>query len=54
MLSDADATLHVQPGFKYLGHDDARKVLEDLWGNPPDDSVLGTPNIATLAILPSD
>jgi uncharacterized membrane-anchored protein len=40
-LSDAGATLHVRPGFHYLGHDDARKVLENLWGNPPDDSVLG-------------
>ena len=40
-LSDAGATLHVQPGFKYLAHDDARKVLEQLWGNPPDDDVLG-------------
>jgi uncharacterized membrane-anchored protein len=40
-LTDAGATLHVQPGFQYLGHDDARKVLEQYWGNPPDDSVLG-------------
>jgi len=40
-LSEAGATLHVQPGFRYLGHDDARKVLENYWGNPPDDEVLG-------------
>ena len=40
-LSDAGATLHVKPGFRYLDHDDARKVLEQFWGNPPDDSVLG-------------
>ena len=40
-LADAGATLHVQPGFRYLDHDDARKVLEQYWGNPPDDSVLG-------------
>jgi uncharacterized membrane-anchored protein len=40
-LADAGATLHVQPGFQFLGHDDARKVLEQYWGNPPDDSVLG-------------
>jgi uncharacterized membrane-anchored protein len=40
-LSDAGATLHVQPGFKYLAHDDARKVLEDVWGNPPDDDIVG-------------
>ena len=50
-LSDAGATLHVQPGFKYLAHDDSRKVLENLWGNPPDDSVLGmlVPDNAPLA-----
>ena len=40
-LANAGAHLHVQPGFRYLGHDDTRKVLEDLWGNPPDDGVLG-------------
>ncbi|MEO7252445.1 MAG: DUF2167 domain-containing protein [Arenimonas sp.] len=40
-LADADATLHVKPGFRFLGHDDARKVLEQYWGNPPDDSILG-------------
>jgi uncharacterized membrane-anchored protein len=40
-LADAGATLHVQPGFRYLDHDDTRKVLEQYWGNPPDDSVLG-------------
>jgi uncharacterized membrane-anchored protein len=40
-LADAGATLHVRPGFRYLAHDDARKVLEQYWGNPPDDSVLG-------------
>src|SRR6478735_8075444 len=50
-LSDAGATLHVSHGFKYLAHDDARKVLEELWGNPPDDSVLGllVPDNAGLA-----
>lgn len=40
-LPDAGATLHVREGFQFLGHDDARKVLEQYWGNPPDDSVLG-------------
>ena len=40
-LADAGATLHVKPGFRYLGHEDARKVLEQYWGNPPDDTVLG-------------
>ena len=40
-LADANAHLNVQPGFRYLGHDDARRVLEQYWGNPPDDTVLG-------------
>jgi len=40
-LPDAKAHLEVKPGFRFLGHDDARKVLEQYWGNPPDDSVLG-------------
>lgn len=40
-LPDAGAHVRVQQGFRYLGHDDTRRVLEDLWGNPPDDEVLG-------------
>lgn len=37
----ADATLHVGEGFRYLEAKDARRVLEDFWGNPADISVLG-------------
>jgi len=40
-LPTADAHLAVRPGFRYLGHDDSRRVLEEYWGNPPDDSILG-------------
>jgi uncharacterized membrane-anchored protein len=40
-LAKADAHLHLQPGFRYLDQTDARKVLENLWGNPPDEEVLG-------------
>jgi len=40
-IPDADAHLNVQPGFRYLAHDDTRRVLEELWGNPPDDDVIG-------------
>jgi uncharacterized membrane-anchored protein len=40
-LPSASAHLVVQPGFRFIDHDDGRKVLEDYWGNPPDDSVLG-------------
>lgn len=50
-IPEAHATLDVAEGFKYLGHDDTRKVLEDLWGNPPDDEVIGliVPDDADLA-----
>ena len=50
-LPGADASLKVQPGFRYLDSGDTRKVLEQLWGNPPDESVLGMliPDNAPLA-----
>ena len=41
LIDKASATVHVKNGFHYLDAGDARKVLEQLWGNPPDDSVLG-------------
>ena len=34
-------TLNVPAGFGYLDHKQSRFVLEDLWGNPEDQSVLG-------------
>lgn len=37
----AKARFNLNENFHYLGAADARKVLEQLWGNPPDDSVLG-------------
>ena len=37
----AKATFNLGQEFHYLDAADARKVLEDLWGNPPDDTVLG-------------
>jgi uncharacterized membrane-anchored protein len=40
-LPTAGATLDVGDGFHYLATADARRVLEQAWGNPPDDSVLG-------------
>jgi len=40
-LAQADAHLGLGPQFRFLDTPDARKVLENLWGNPPDDSVLG-------------
>ncbi len=40
-VTAAEATLHVGDGFQYLEAKDARRVLEDFWGNPVDESVLG-------------
>jgi uncharacterized membrane-anchored protein len=37
----AEAKFRLGAQFHYLDAADTRKVLEDLWGNPPDDSVLG-------------
>lgn len=36
----AHATLKLAPEYRYLGAADAQRVLE-MWGNPPDDDVLG-------------
>lgn len=40
-LGDAKAHVDLGTDFRYLAHDDARRVLEELWGNPPDDEVVG-------------
>ncbi len=37
----AGATLKLTPEFRYLDAKDAQRVLEDLWGNPPDSDILG-------------
>lgn len=40
-VPQAGARFRLGSGFRYLEQDDARKVLEQLWGNPPDTDVLG-------------
>ncbi len=40
-VAPANATLSLSEEFNYLTQADARRVLEQLWGNPPDESVLG-------------
>jgi uncharacterized membrane-anchored protein len=40
-LPQAQASLTLNDRFRFLGHEDARAVLEDYWGNPEDTSVLG-------------
>jgi uncharacterized membrane-anchored protein len=40
-LPEAQASLALNEHFRFLDKEDARAVLEDYWGNPEDDSVLG-------------
>lgn len=40
-VPQAEAHFRLGSDFRYLEKADARKVLEQLWGNPPDDTVLG-------------
>jgi uncharacterized membrane-anchored protein len=40
-LPEAKTVIHANERYKLLGAKDAQSVLEDLWGNPPDSSVLG-------------
>jgi uncharacterized membrane-anchored protein len=40
-ISNGAIELAVPPAFKYLEKDQSRFVLEDLWGNLPDQTVLG-------------
>lgn len=40
-LSNDVAQLNVPQGFKFLNAEQSHRVLSELWGNPPDNSVLG-------------
>jgi uncharacterized membrane-anchored protein len=40
-LSNGIAQLNVPQGFKFLNAEQARYILSDLWGNPPDNDVVG-------------
>jgi len=40
-LKDGLAKINLTPDFRFIGSDDARKVLHDLWGNPDDPDLLG-------------
>lgn len=41
VVAEAKARLKLGGDFRYLPQADARRVLEQLWGNPPDEDVLG-------------
>ncbi len=49
-VPEAKAHFNLDSEFQFLEKGDARRVLEDMWGNPPDDSVLGliVPRTPTL------
>lgn len=40
-LEGAPVTLSVSEDFDFYSASESRTILEDLWGNPPDDTVLG-------------
>lgn len=40
-LKSANATLNIPQSHYFLAAEDAQSVLEEAWGNPPDDKVLG-------------
>lgn len=40
-LGDTRARVDLGSTFRYLDKADARRVLEELWGNPPDENVVG-------------
>lgn len=40
-VTQADAHFRLGPAFHYLDTADARRVLEQLWGNPPDEDIIG-------------
>jgi uncharacterized membrane-anchored protein len=40
-LKDGLAKINLTDNFRFLGNEDARKVLHDMWGNPDDPDLLG-------------
>ena len=40
-VPEAHVQLQLNDDFRFIGHEDSRRLLEEYWGNPPDDSVLG-------------
>jgi uncharacterized membrane-anchored protein len=48
------AVLQVPAGFRYVGPDDARRVLEDGWGNPKGEGTLGMLFPTDVAVVGAD
>src|SRR5262245_45047565 len=40
-LVEGNASIHVPTGFRFLDKDFSQYVFVDLWGNPPDSSIIG-------------
>jgi len=53
-LESGNATLTVPQGFKYLNREQSMYVLSDLWGNPPDSSILGLLVPSGMGVLQSN
>lgn len=53
-LPAAKATLRIPAGFYYLSPGDTRKVLVDIWGNPPDSAKDNLGMIFPVEYLPSE
>ena len=53
-LKDGLAKINLTDDFRYLNHDNAQKVLHDIWGNPADPDVLGMIFPAKVSPLDDD
>lgn len=53
-VPEAKAHFQLGPEFRYLDKADARRVLEQFWGNPEDDSVLGMVVPASTSLAADD
>ncbi|AOW21705.1 DUF2167 domain-containing protein [Urechidicola croceus] len=40
-INDGLATVHIPEGYKFLDAEQSKRVLSDVWGNPPSDDTLG-------------
>ncbi|MDF1821622.1 MAG: DUF2167 domain-containing protein [Alcanivoracaceae bacterium] len=53
-IADGVVALDVPESFYFLDAEDSRTVLEDLWGNPPDEQVLGMLFPSDYGVLDDD
>lgn len=53
-LPNGVATLRVPEGFRYVGPEDARRVLEEAWGNPDGNGTLGMLFPSDVSVISED